>query len=175
MDELVDIVNESGNVLSQALKIDSHKHGWLHKTVIGYLKYGNDWALVKQSSDRQDAGQLVAPVGGHVKSGESVEAALRREALEEIGAKDISFMYIGTARFHRQVIGRDENHLFIVYEISTNEPIKLNHEAVSIERFTKEELKKALNDRPEDFGDSYFFILEKFYPEYLPPKYKLRW
>lgn len=71
MNEQVDVIDESGKVLKQALKTEAHTHGWLHKTVIGYLKYGNEWALVRQASDRQDAGQLVAPVGGHVQAGES--------------------------------------------------------------------------------------------------------
>lgn len=29
MDEQVDIIDENGNVLRQALKTDAHKHGWL--------------------------------------------------------------------------------------------------------------------------------------------------
>ena len=61
-DEIVDVVDETGEVLRQAGKHEAHKQGWLHKTVIGYLKYGDDWALVCQASDRQDAGQWVAPV-----------------------------------------------------------------------------------------------------------------
>lgn len=63
-EELVDIVDDSGNVIRQELKVDAHKHGWRHKTAIGYLKYGDDWALIRQASHKQDAGQLVAPVGG---------------------------------------------------------------------------------------------------------------
>jgi 8-oxo-dGTP pyrophosphatase MutT (NUDIX family) len=84
-EELVDVVDESGNVLRQELKTEAHKHGWLHKTAIGYLKYGEDWALVRQAADRQDAGQLVAPVGGHIKAGESDVDGLLRECEEEIG------------------------------------------------------------------------------------------
>ncbi|HEV2403711.1 MAG TPA: hypothetical protein VGS08_05950 [Candidatus Saccharimonadales bacterium] len=55
-DEPIDIVNEAGVILRQSTKAKAHKHGWLHKTVIGYLKYGEDWALVKQAADKQDAG-----------------------------------------------------------------------------------------------------------------------
>lgn len=73
------------------------------------------------------------------------------------------------------MIGRDENHLFLVYEIETDDPIKLNEESVSIERFTREDLKKALIEHPEEFGDAYYFVLESFYPEYLPDTYKKRW
>jgi 8-oxo-dGTP pyrophosphatase MutT (NUDIX family) len=173
--EQVDIVDDKGNVLRQSLKTHAHKTGDLHKTVIGYLKYGNDWALVRQAADRQDAGQLVAPVGGHVRAGESDLDALLRESEEEIGTRNVSYTHIGNASFHRQVIGRDENHLFIVYEIATEDPINLGAEAVAIERFTEDELRQALVENPQDFGDSYYFILEFYYPSYLPLGYRNRW
>lgn len=172
--EVVDIVDEQGNVLRQALKTEAHKHGWLHKTVIGYLKYGDDWALVRQAADRQDAGQLVAPVGGHVRAGEDDIAALLRESEEEIGIGSVIFRHIGTARFHRQVIGRDENHLFIVYEIETPEEVNLGSEAVAIERFTEDQLRQAMTERPQHFGDAYYFVLEKFYPHCLPQSWVSR-
>ena len=174
-DELLDILDENHNVLRQALKTEAHKQGWLHKTVIGYLKYGDDWSLVKQAADRQDAGQLVAPVGGHVKAGESEVDALLRETEEEIGARNVRFKHVGTKVFHRQVIGRDENHLFVIYEIETDDPIVLGPEAVSIERFTTAELKKALRQHPEYFGDALYFVMEAFYPEHLPKNYTRRW
>lgn len=174
-DEYVDIIDKHGKVLRRELKTSAHKHGWLHKTVIGYLKYGDDWALVRQAADRQDAGQLVAPVGGHVKAGENELEALLREAEEEIGTRKITHKYVGNANFHRQVISRDENHYFVVYEISTDDPVKLNEESVAIERFTRRELKEALKEQPQNFGDAYFFALEKFYPSYLPKNYLKRW
>jgi len=168
MEEMVDIIAPDGRVERKALKTEAHRHGWLHKTVIGYLKYGNDWALVRQAADRQDAGQLVAPVGGHVQAGESDVDALWREAAEEIGVGQITHRYIGQFRFHRQVIGRDENHQFIVYEIATNDDIVLGTEAVAIERFTPAQLRRALAAQPSEFGDAMWVVLENFYPDYLP-------
>jgi 8-oxo-dGTP pyrophosphatase MutT (NUDIX family) len=172
--ELVDIIDDDGQVLRQELKTDAHKHGWRHKTVIGYLKTGSDWWLVRQAADRQDAGQLVAPVGGHVQAGESDEDALLRESEEEIGTRNIRFKHVGSKVYHRQVIGRDENHLFIVYEIETDDPVVLSEESVSIERFTTEQLKTALQETPENFGAPYFFVLETFFPEQLPEGYSPR-
>lgn len=174
-EELIDVIDETGEVLRQELKTEAHKHGWLHKTVIANLKYGDDWALVRQSGDRQDAGQLVSPVGGHVKAGESELDALFREVEEEIGARNITHSHIGSRVFHRQVIGRDENHLFAVYEITTKDPIVLNEEAVATERFSSDRLKRLLREQPQKFGDALYFVLEMFYPEYLPDNYQARW
>ncbi|MDB5175646.1 MAG: hydrolase [Candidatus Saccharibacteria bacterium] len=174
-DEIVTIVDASGATLRQALKTETHKHGWLHKTVIGCLRYGDDWVFVRQAADRQDAGLLVLPVGGHVMAGESDVQGLLREAEEEIGTRNITYKYVGQARFHRQVIGRDENHLFIVYEITTDDPIVLNHEAVALQRFTDDELRQALVDRPKIFGEGFYFVFEKFYPDYLPASWANRW
>jgi 8-oxo-dGTP pyrophosphatase MutT (NUDIX family) len=174
-DEMVDIIDEQSKVLRRALKTQAHKDGLLHKTVIGFLMYGKDIALVRQASDRQDAGQLVSPVGGHVRAGESTVEAIKRESAEEIGAVNLRYEHVGERIFHRKVIGRDENHLFVVYEIRTDDPIKLNKEAVDIVRFTDAKHKEALKEHPEDFGDAYYFLLESFYPELLPDGYKHRW
>ena len=174
-EELVDILGDNGNVLRQELKTEAHKHGWLHKTVIGYLKFESDWSLVRQAADRQDADQLVAPVGGHVKAGENEIEALLRESEEEIGTRNIRYTHVGDKVFHRQVIGRDENHWFTIYEIETDDPIMLNEESVAIERFSADELKKALREYPDNFGDAYYFVLESFYPAYLPDGYVRRW
>jgi 8-oxo-dGTP pyrophosphatase MutT (NUDIX family) len=173
-DELVDIVDEHGQIVGQALKTKTHLDGSLHKTVIGCLRRGDQWFLVKQSADRQDGGQLVNPVGGHVRAGEADIDALLRECEEEIGTCNVKYKEIGRSRFHRQVIGRDENHLFIVYEISTDDLITLNHEAESIHGFDEPALIELIAQEPDKFGDAYYFVLEKFYPHFLPPTWQPR-
>lgn len=176
MDELIDIVDETGRVLWQAGKHEAHVHGWLHATVIGCLRRANgDWTLVRQSADRQDAGQLVAPVGGHVRAGEAELDALLREAEEEVGTRNIRHKLVGRARFHRQVIGRNENHLFIVYEFDTDDDLMLGPEAEALESFTHAAFQQALADTPMRFGDAHHFVLEQFFPEYLPSNWQYRW
>lgn len=174
-DELIDVIDEQGRVLRQALKSEAHKHGWLHATVIACMRSGDDWLLVRQTPDRQDAGQLVAPVGGHVQAGEAELAALFREAEEELGIKNLRPQLVGRARFHRQVLGRDENHLFVVYEITTNDTVVLGSEAESIEQFTVAQLKQLIHETPDAIGEAHYFVLEHFYPHYLPSNWQPRW
>jgi isopentenyl-diphosphate delta-isomerase len=173
--EMVDIVDEQNTVIGHTSKENAHRKGFLHRTVISEIidSHGN-FILVEQASGRQDAGQYVSPVGGHVSSRESEEDALKREALEEAGLKGFSYSLIGRAIFNRNIIGRQENHYFILFEIQSDESITLNHEAVSFKTFTPGELKQAIAETPEKFGAAYYFILETFYPNLLPDNYQNR-
>jgi isopentenyl-diphosphate delta-isomerase len=168
-DELVDVVDEDEKFIEVISKREAHEKGLLHKTVIGQLIDSNGrWLLVKQSKDRQDAGQYVSPVGGHVTSGENEIEALKREANEELGLKeDFKFELIGKKIFNRFVIGRQENHFFTVYKIfSDTEPV-INHEAESYKYFTEEEIKKELKENPKMFGDAFHFVVNNFFPNLL--------
>lgn len=161
--EIVDVVDKKGKVLYQIDKQIAHNKGLLHKTVIAeVINSKGECLLVKPHDHKQDAGQYVSPVGGHMRSGESDEEALRRETREEIGIDNFTFRFIDRAIFNRHVLGRHENHYFYVYEIFTDEKPKLGDEAESCKWFAKDELKKALQENPKDFGDSYIFVVKNF-------------
>lgn len=164
--EYVDIVNEEGKIMSSTTKDKAHEQGLLHTTVISeVINSKGEWLLVKQASDRQDAGQFVSPIGGHVKSGESLEDALRREALEEVGLKDFKFEFVGKGIFNREVLGRKENHYFIMYKIFSDEEPNLNNESVSCERFTFERIKEERETNPQKFGDAFHFVWKRFFSD----------
>ena len=62
--EYVDIVNENDDIIGSVSKQEAHEKGLLHRTVISeVINTEGKWTLVKQSSDRQDAGQYVSPIG----------------------------------------------------------------------------------------------------------------
>lgn len=161
--EMVDVVDENCKIISSVSKQEAHVRGLLHMTVISeVINSKGEWLLVKQASDRQDAGQYVSPVGGHVKSGESLEDALKREAIEEVGLKDFRFEYVGRKIYNREVIGRKENHYFIMYKIFSDEMPMLNHESVSYERFTIEQIKKEITENSQKFGAAFHFVWKTF-------------
>lgn len=166
--EIVDIVDGNNQVLYQLAKVAAHEQGLLHRTVIGEVRdTAGNWILVKQSADRQDAGQFVSPVGGHVRASESEVDALKRETLEEIGIDEFSYEPVGKFVFNRKVLGRHENHYFIVYKIITDKSFVLGNEADDYETFTEQQLYKLIKSDPELFGDAFYAVLKKFYPHIL--------
>lgn len=166
--EYVDVVDRGGNILSQISKAEAHAKGMLHRCVIAEVKNSKgEWLLVKQAADRQDAGQFVSPVGGHISAGESVESALARETQEELGITAGAHKHIGNGIFNRASRGKQENHYFIVYEIISDEPPSLNHESIEYQYFPEEEIQNGIQSNPERFGDAFVFILQKFYPHLL--------
>lgn len=166
--EQVDIVDKQCNILYETSKENAHEKGLLHKCVIAEIINSNgDFVLVKQASDKQDPGQFVSPVGGHVQAGESDEDALIREVEEEVGLKDVKYKYVGKAILNRPSRGKIENHYFIVYEIYSDKKLTLNAESVEYEPFTKEEIRHIYRNEPEKFGDAFKFVLEHIYSDLI--------
>jgi 8-oxo-dGTP pyrophosphatase MutT (NUDIX family) len=162
--EIVDVVDENGKVLKQVTKEYAHKKGLLHKTVISeIINSKGEFILIKQSADRQDPGKYVSPIGGHVSAGETDEDALKREAQEEVGIANFTFKRIGQDIYERKVLGRHENHYYIVYEIYTDQSLTLGPEAISYKAFSKDALKKALVGAAQEFGHPFHFLVNKFY------------
>ncbi len=168
MEEQVDIVDDQDNMLYQTSKVDAHTKGLLHRTVIGGVRTSDGKImLVRQNPDRQDGGQYVSPVGGHVAAGETEDQALIREAEEELGYTDIKYQLVGKAIFNRFVKNRQENHFFIVYEILTDEEPKQLGECDDFQYFTEQQLKSELQENSSKFGAAYMFVVEQFYPQLL--------
>jgi isopentenyl-diphosphate delta-isomerase len=169
-DELVDIVDSNNAIVGQAMKSEAHEKGLLHRCVVAMIRRSDGaWLLVRQSSDRQDAGQYVAPVGGHVQAGEHQDDALKREAAEEVGFdRNFKFRFVGSGIFDRHILGRHENHLFLMYEIDSDTEPQLNHQSESYRYFAEDELKRLLREEPKMFGDACHFGIGACFPQLLP-------
>jgi isopentenyl-diphosphate delta-isomerase len=165
-DELVDVIDSDNRVIGQKLKVDAHRDGDLHRCVVAELVNGRgDYCFVRQAGDRQDAGQFVSPVGGHVSAGESVESALIRESREEIGITPENFRLIGTTIYRRRILGRDENHLFPVYVVRSDFNPVINHESVEYRWFGVGEIQASLRSDPALFGDAWHHVFKNLFPE----------
>lgn len=166
--EYVDIVDEDCKILYKTSKAEAHEKGLLHKCVIAeIINSKGEFVLVQQAPNKQDPGQFVSPVGGHVSAGESDEDALKREVEEEAGLKNFKCKYIGRKIFNRPSRGKIENHYFILYEIYSDLPLALSDEAVSYKAFSPSEIKDIFQNNSSQFGDAYKFVLKTFYPNLI--------
>jgi len=164
-DEQIDIINEQNEVIGTIGKSVAHTDGLLHRIVIGELVNSKgEYCLVKQANDRQDPGQYVSPIGGHVRAGESPEHALVRECQEECGFTPTDFVFIGKTIYNRKVIGRQENHLFLVYQIPFEGTPVLNHESVGFKWFSVAEIKQILKSKPSTFGAAWHHVFKNIFP-----------
>lgn len=164
MDELVDIITTDNQVVKTVDKSLAHQDGLLHRIVIGELVNSRgEYCFVRQSKGRQDAGQFVSPIGGHVSSGETLEQALVRECQEEAGLTPDNFTLIGQTIYNREVIERKENHYFFIYQINTDQDPILNHESVELRWFTVDEIKQALTTHDPLFGAAWHHVFQTIF------------
>jgi len=165
-DEQLDIINEQNEVVGTIGKSISHRDGVLHRIVIGELVSSKgEYCFVKQAHDKQDPGQYVSPIGGHVGAGETADAALIRECQEECGLTPKNFKFIGSTIYNRQVIGRRENHLFLVYQIPFDGNPVLNHESVGYKWYSIADIQQALKTSPDTFGAAWHHVFKNIFPD----------
>lgn len=169
-DEQLDIINEKNVIIGKSGKSTAHRDGLLHRIVIGEIVNSKgDYCFVKQAADRQDPGAFVSPIGGHMQRSERIEDALCRECQEEVGFTPVEMKYVGATIYARDVIGRHENHYFLVYTIRHDGPIVLNHESVEYKWFSPAEIKQTLRDNPQLFGAAWHHVFKNLFPDiYLP-------
>lgn len=166
--ELVDILDTDFNVIGNQPKHKAHKMGLLHRTVVAGVKNSKGkFLLVIQSDSKQDARKYVFPMGGHVKSGENITEALKREVLEEINFKNFEFQHKGEVLFERILNGKSENHYVSYFEIISDERPVLGTESLSFAYFSREELLDKIKKNPDEFGEGFFIILKNFYPDLI--------
>lgn len=105
-EELFPVVDENGNITGAATRGECHNgsklmHPVVHLHVFNpqgelYLQKRPEWKDIQP--DKWDTA-----VGGHIDLGESVEIALRREALEELGISEFTPEFIRSYVFESEV------------------------------------------------------------------------
>lgn len=96
-DEILEIVNEEGEVLGLAPRSEIHGNPSLWHRVVHVLVFNRKGELLlqKRSMDKDVApGRWDTSVGGHVNPGESLVKAAARELMEELGVEaEPEFVY----------------------------------------------------------------------------------
>lgn len=92
-DELIDILDEQGNIIGQKMKSEAHKNGSWHQAAhIWIFNSKGEILLQKRAKSQEDyPGLWDVSAAGHLDLGEKPDKAAVRELFEELGVKvDIS-------------------------------------------------------------------------------------
>jgi isopentenyldiphosphate isomerase len=117
-DEWFPVVDEDGNELSRALRSVCHdgKSMLLHPVVHLHLISKDKKIFLQKRAMTKDLfpGYWDTSVGGHLSPGESVEDALKRETLEELGLKVLEYSFL------RKYIWESPRERELVYSFTGN-------------------------------------------------------
>jgi isopentenyldiphosphate isomerase len=142
-EELLEIVNEKGEVLGTARRSEIHGNNHLLHRVVHLLVFNSkgEILLQKRSMNKDVApGKWDTSVGGHVSVGETLEEALHREMEEELGisVKDTIFLY---SYIHTNPY---ESELVYTFKCTYDGPFRHNREEIDDLKFWSiPELKEA--------------------------------
>lgn len=105
-DEWFDIVDENGNPQGRAPRTVCHSGpGMLHPVVHLHLLDSRDRIYLQKRAQHKEIqpGKWDTAVGGHIRSGENIGQALEREALEELGIKELQVQLLARYKWETDV------------------------------------------------------------------------
>lgn len=118
MIEYIARVDKRDTVIGKTTKSESHARGYSHRVVAVFVFCGEKLLV----NEREDNGLFDHSVGGHVRYGESYDAAARREAGEEIGLDEsVLLKYIARFFITEKKGEKVLNHWFSLYEALVSE------------------------------------------------------
>lgn len=120
MEEYLPILNEEGEVIGKASRKECHSGTMLlHPVVHLHIFLKDKFIYLQKRSLKKDIqpGKWDTAVGGHVDYGESIEAAIVREASEELGIFNIYPKKLMSYIFQSEI----EKELINVYCITVND------------------------------------------------------
>jgi isopentenyldiphosphate isomerase len=144
VEEWVPLVDEQGKIMGQAPRSQVHNGSkLLHPVVhLHVLNPNKNILLQKRPLSKQiQPGKWDTAVGGHISAGETLEKALQKEALEEIGLVDFSAKLIKVYRWESE-IEAELVYLFTTFDFRN---VKVQSDEVEEIRFwTKNQIEKQI-------------------------------
>jgi isopentenyldiphosphate isomerase len=142
-EEMLDVLDEQGNVTGKARRSEVHRKGLIHRTVMFFIFDKGGRVFVNQRALGKEfyPGHWSIVLGGHVSSGQTPDEAVLREAEEEAGIKGVRPEFVGS---FRKCDGRDQEDVRVYSFTIKGEP-RLDREEIIKGRFmTPGEIKRVM-------------------------------
>lgn len=160
-DELFDVVDATDQVIGQALRAEVHAKGLLHRAVHLFVFHPERGEVLLQKRSRwKDAEpeKWSSSCAGHLDAGEDYDAAVIREAEEELGLR-LEETPISVAQL--TAVPELGNEFVRVYRTRAAGPFRWPPEEVeAVEWWDLEKLRQTLIDDPERFARSFRYLLQ---------------
>ena len=158
--EMVEIVDESNNVLAPKTRAEMRKDKLIHRATYAFVRDSNNYFYVQKRSSLKDyCPNFFDPTpGGVVAAGESYEDTNRREIEEEMGIKDVPMKHLFNFFYEDSRVRCFGDAWDVVYD----GPLKLQSEEVdSVHMMSMHEiLTKAENG--ENFTPDSIFACRQY-------------
>jgi len=146
-EEIVDLVDEDDRVVGHAPRREVRTANLLHREVAALVRNGQGLIYVHRRTDTKDVfpGLYDLFVAGVVASGESYEAAIRRELAEELGIAGVQPALLFKQRYRDRAV----NWWACIYEVAWEGPVRPQAEEIAWGGFVSEAaLAAMMEERP---------------------------
>lgn len=158
MEEMIEIYNECGEKTGQQVERRIvHQEGLLHKAVcVWIMNFKHELLVQRRSHNVTFPNMLDISFSGHIKAGESVIEAIRREGQEELGLiiNPKNLRYLFTCRELCSLHGYTENEIDEVFlyqdDIQISDCSFLDGEVSSIEYIHVDEFGDMIENRASE-------------------------
>jgi len=161
MPEILDIINMDDQVIGQATREDVYAQKHMHRIIHVIVRDSAGRFLLQIRSETVKYLPLhwSTAVGGHVQTGETYEAAAWRELEEEIGITGGELREVGKFLYEKD---DGLKKYLTIFELITDENIRVGEEVSSTQFFTPEEAHKLINTH-DKIHPELTFLWEKLY------------
>jgi len=154
----IPFVNEQDEIIGYKDREDRNPSDLVRATGLWVTdKDGNILLAQRAFTKRHDPGLWGPAVGGTVEEGETYESNIIKEAEEEIGLVNVKFDAISKVHVFNCIA-----KLYTVIVDNDYKFVKKDDEVEAIKWFSRDELDKLLNDKPEMFFPNFKELIKLF-------------
>jgi isopentenyl-diphosphate delta-isomerase type 1 len=161
--EILEIVDESDNVIGTATRAEIHRKRLRHRAVHIFVfnSAGKIYVQRRSSSKDRFPDRLDSSAAGHVDPGESYEETAIRELQEELGIRAEIEEILSV-----EASAITENEFVRLFEAHTDSaPVPDPDEIQWGEFMTRERLTKLMEEDPEDFVPAFILLWNQYIAE----------